>query len=201
MNMDAKEIEAKIKSLEEKMQTLEDIEQIKIVQKSYGYYMDNLMYDDAADLFTDDCHAFHIQGRENLKASFNTFTTPRFEGTKKLFLKQQLMGVIHVDKGNKTAKGRWYGFFLGAMPRPVKTEALIGCGIWENEYVKENGVWKFKKLFWNDIFCSPLNQGWVKNPFLGHPMKTIASSPDYHFQHYPSGFIFPYHYKNPVTGK
>jgi len=42
------------------------------------------MYDDAADLFTDDCHAFHIQGRENLKASFNTFTTPRFEGTKKL---------------------------------------------------------------------------------------------------------------------
>jgi len=37
--------------------------------------MDNLMYDDAADLFTDDCHAFHIQGRENLKASFNTFTT------------------------------------------------------------------------------------------------------------------------------
>jgi len=49
--------------------------------------MDNLMYDDAADLFTDDCHAFHIHGREELKKSFNTFTTPRFEGTKKLFLK------------------------------------------------------------------------------------------------------------------
>ena len=76
--MNSKEMEEKIKSLEEKVQTLEDIEQIKIVQKAYGFYMDNLMYDDAADLFTDDCHAFHIQGRENLKASFNTFTNRSF---------------------------------------------------------------------------------------------------------------------------
>jgi hypothetical protein len=29
----------------------------------------------------------------------------------------------------------------------------------------------------------------------------VASSANVHFQHYPSGFIFPYHYKNPVTGK
>jgi len=55
-------MEEKIQSLEEKVQTLEDIEQIKIVQKSYGYYMDNLMYDDAADLFTDDCPCFSPSG-------------------------------------------------------------------------------------------------------------------------------------------
>ena len=105
--MNAKEMEEKLKVLEERLLTLEDIEQIKIVQKAYGFYMDNLMYDDAADLFTDDCHAFHIHGREDLKKSFNTFTTPRFEGTKKLFLKLQIGGIVHVDKGNKTAKGRW----------------------------------------------------------------------------------------------
>jgi hypothetical protein len=87
------------------------------------------------------------------------------------------------------------------MPRPVETRALLGCGIWENEYIKENGVWKFKKLFWTDIFCSPIEEGWVKNPFTDHTMKTVASSANVHFQHYPSGFIFPYHYKNPVTGK
>jgi len=70
--------------------------------------MDNLMYDDAADLFTDDCHAFHIQGRGELKASFNTFTTPRFEGTKKAVpSNSSCNGVSMWEKGNKTAKGRW----------------------------------------------------------------------------------------------
>ena len=110
--MNKKELEEKVLYLEEKVRTFEDIEQIKIVQRAYGYYMDNLMYDDAADLFSDDCYAQFgttiITGRENLKKSFNTFTTERFEGTKKLFLKFQLMGVVHVEKGGQPpALARW----------------------------------------------------------------------------------------------
>ena len=134
--MNLKEMEEKIKRLEAKVRELEDIEQIKIVQKSYGYYMDNLMYDDAADLFTDDCHAFHIQGREALKASFNTFTTPRFEGTKKLFLKQQLMGVIHVDKEGKTAKGRWNMLCLKTDYVGDYLESIISHVVYECIYRK-----------------------------------------------------------------
>jgi hypothetical protein len=112
-----------------------------------------------------------------------------------------IAGIVDVDSDGKTAKGRWYGFFLGAMPRPRKVRALIGATIWENEYIKENGTWKFLKLFANDIICSPLDEGWVKTPYLVNTRKTVAPSPDVHFQHYPSGYIFPYHYKNPVTGK
>ena len=48
-----------------------------------------------------------------------------------------IAGIVDVDPDGKTAKGRWYGYFLGAMPREGQTRALIGCGIWENEYVKE----------------------------------------------------------------
>jgi hypothetical protein len=62
---------------------------------------------------------------------------------------------------------------------------------------------KFKKLFFNDIISSPLDEGWVKTPYISNPpaKNRPVPSPYTHFQHYPSGYIFPYHYKNPVTGK
>ena len=52
--MNLKELEEKVASVQEKVRTLEDIEQIKILQRAYGYYLDNQMCDDLADLFTED---------------------------------------------------------------------------------------------------------------------------------------------------
>ena len=218
--MKSEELETKVKTLAEtvkkleaRLQAQEDIEAIKKLQRAYGYYLEHWQEEEIVELFShspdvsleiNDTGFF--KGWEAIKQSFNFADHYTAYGVKKapgvfLHILMPTAGVVDLNMDGKTAKGRWYGFFLGAMPRPVETKALIGCGIWENEYIKENGIWKFKKLFWNDIFCSPLDEGWVKNPFLGHPMKTVASSANVHFQHYPSGFIFPYHYKNPVTGK
>jgi len=55
--------------------------------------------------------------------------------------------------GWETAKGRWYGFAFLAQRREGENRALIGCGIWENEYIKEKGTWKFLKLCFSEIFC------------------------------------------------
>ena len=41
----------------------------------------------------------------------------------------------------------------------------------------------------NDIICSPIDEGWVKTPFLANTRKTVAPGPNAHFQHYPSGYI------------
>jgi hypothetical protein len=193
--MNFNEMEEKIKTLEAKVKELEDIEQIKIVQKSYGYYMDNLMYDDAADLFTDDCHAFHIDGREALKVSFNTFTTDRFEGTKKLFLKQQLMGVIHVDKEGKTAKGRWNMLCLKTDYVGDDLESIISHGVYECEYRKEDGIWKISTLVFNSSFQTTLKDGWAAKPVI------YPKSPGDVAKTWASGYKMPLHYKNPVTGK
>jgi len=38
--VNAKELEAKVKALENQVRTLTDIEEIKILQKTYGYYLD-----------------------------------------------------------------------------------------------------------------------------------------------------------------
>ena len=211
--MKSEELEAKVNMLEAKLQRTEDIEAIKKLQHAYGYYLEHWQEEEIVELFSHNPDVSleindtgFFKGWEAIKQSFNFADHFTAYGVKKapgefLHILIPNAGIIDLAPDGRTAKGRWYGLFLGAMPRPVETRALLGCGIWENEYIKENGVWKFKKLFWTDIFCSPIEEGWVKNPFTDHTMKTVASSANVHFQHYPSGFIFPYHYKNPVTGK
>jgi hypothetical protein len=211
--MKSEELEAKVNMLEAKLQRTEDIEAIKKLQHAYGYYLEHWQEEEIVELFSHNPDVSleindtgFFKGWEAIKQSFNFADHFTAYGVKKapgefLHILIPNAGIIDLAPDGRTAKGRWYGLFLGAMPRPIETKALLGCGIWENEYIKENGVWKFKKLFWTDIFCSPIEEGWVKNPFTDHTMKTVASSANVHFQHYPSGYIFPYHYKNPVTGK
>ena len=204
-----------IKKLEKQAQAQADIEAIKKLQRSYGFYLEHWQEDEIVELFSrspdvqleiNDTGCF--KGWEAIRDSFNFADHYTAYGVKKapgefLHILMPLAGIVDLDKNGKTAKGRWYGFFLGAMPRPVKTEALIGCGIWENEFVKEDGIWKFMKLKFNDIISSPLDEGWVKTPYLANPPANDRppSGPNTHAQTYPSGYIFPYHYKNPVTGK
>ena len=49
-------LEAKLRSyegLQAKVRKLEDIEEIKKVQRAYGYYLEHMMVDDIVDLFAD----------------------------------------------------------------------------------------------------------------------------------------------------
>jgi hypothetical protein len=110
--MNLKELEKKFESLEEKVRTLEDIERIKILQRAYGYYVDNMMYDDVADLFTDDgtleIGPSFVMGKENIRNLFRRgmFKMPE-DGTKRLYVHMQLQSVVHIDQGGQIAKGRW----------------------------------------------------------------------------------------------
>ena len=143
--MNVKELQKKVEDLEKEVRALKDIEQINTLQRSYGYYMDNLAYDDAADLFTADGHAEFgftvLEGQDKIRASFRNMTKPPFEGTKKLYLHMQLQGVVHVDEGGQMAKGRWQMLclsvdYLGKPPGELTP--IISHGVYENEYAKEN---------------------------------------------------------------
>jgi hypothetical protein len=220
--MKAEDLETKIKALmgtvkklEAKVQVQEDIEAIKKLQRAYGFYLEHWQEEEIVELFShnsdvsleiNDTGLF--KGWEAIKQSFSFGEHYTAYGVKKapgefLHILMPLAGIVDIDPDGKNAKGRWYGYFLGAMPREGQTRALIGCGIWENEYIKENGLWKFKKLFWSEIISSPLEEGWVKKPSILNPPRRYStpSGPNTRFAPYPSGYILPYHYKNPVTGK
>ena len=47
------ELQAEIESLKKEVRTLKDIEAIKVLQKSYGYYLEHMMSQEVIDLFSD----------------------------------------------------------------------------------------------------------------------------------------------------
>lgn len=94
----------------------------------------------------------------------------------------QLQGVITVEPDGQTAKGRWYGFMVEAKPtlslHEGELRALWGNGIYENEYIKENGKWMFKRLHFFLNFRTPFEDGWLKTPVVGHTGPDPVVTPD-----------------------
>ena len=60
--MKLEELEIKVKTLEDRLRTLEDIEEIQRLMRIYGYYLDNFMGKEIADLFSDDTESVEING-------------------------------------------------------------------------------------------------------------------------------------------
>jgi hypothetical protein len=70
--------------------------------------------------------------------------------------------------------------------------------------VKQDGVWKIKKLHAFFRMYTPYEDGWAKTAIpITKPEKDLPPDRPQSVVHeqYPGTYIPPYHYKNPVTGK
>ena len=139
-------------------------------------------------------------------------------------------GLITLSPDGKTAKGRWYAFGAIMMQRPQPKEqqpkqeqqkqeqqrpgGSFVNGIYEMGYVKEDGIWKIMSINWIIPYSVTIADGWrmpedIARPFLtrqgsapGQPAQMQADIPvDKNDLRYVTGYIFPYHFKHPVTGK
>jgi SnoaL-like domain len=117
-----------------------------------------------------------------------------------LFDHLQYQPVVHVSADGRTAKARVREF---SMEGRYGVEALIGGGVYENEYVKENGVWKISRLHFMTSYLADLERGWANGPRPA-PGASLALPPDrppsLRYQSYPIYTQHPIHYPNPVTG-
>ena len=220
--MKSEELEAKLTALAEKVEklearitTAEDIEAIKKLHRAYGYYLEHWQEDEIVELFS---HSSDVsveindtglyKGWEAIRESYrfadhyNAYGGVKKAPPEYLHILMPIAGIVDVDPNGKTARGRWYGFGCLAIPEPQKVSAVWSVGCYENEYVKEDGKWKFRKILWNSIFRTPYEDGWVKTPKVEVDSSNKSwGAPSSRDKSYPSGYIFPYHYKNPVTGK
>jgi hypothetical protein len=213
--MNETELLERINVLEKKVQRLQDIEEIKTLQKAYGYYIENWMSKEIIDLFSDGpdvsltLAAGTYLGKEGVRKYFE-----RVDSVNPEFMHQvmQLSGIVTVDPDGKTATGRWYGFGAVAIPRPDGVSELFMGGTYEGKYVKEEGIWKFKSLRFDAKYSATPARGWVNPDRLAKSASVMPESrrgtarleadiPRTVSSRYPSGYILPFHFKHPVTGK
>jgi hypothetical protein len=116
-----------------------------------------------------------------------------------LGIHMQLQGVVNLDTGGSTAKGRWQCVMLLAVPLEGNIRAMLGHGVYEDEYIKEKGIWQFRKMHFYLTFRTPLDEGWVRTPVVHSMAQGTPDLPSTGYKPYPGGFIAPFHYKNPVT--
>jgi hypothetical protein len=209
--MDVKEMEKTIKELGKKVARLDDLEAIRRLQRSYGFYLERWMYEEVIDCFSDspdtilNINVGIFEGKEGIKRYFSG-EKARAADPEVLHQVMQLSGVVDVAEDGKTAEGRWYGFGLNSLPHGKGIVQNLACGIYTARYIKEDGKWKIHQLMWNPAIYADPAVGWVKperRPAPGEP-RTPSPRPDKPRDintMYPSGYVPPFHYRHPVTGK
>ncbi len=211
--MTVEEMEAKIKALESQVKILQDIEDIKRLQRAYGYYLEHWMADEVIDCFADGpdtalmLYVGTYLGKEGIRRYFGTYWGGQEIDPEFLHEVMQLSGIVDVETDGQTAKGRWYGFGVVAIPTGGGVGQAFMGGIYQADYIKQDGKWKFKKLAFNRTLHFRPGEGWVKPERVAaidrnkmrqaiEPDRPRTFEPGY-----PSGYIVPFHFKHPATGK
>lgn len=154
---------AKIALLARDVDRAEAVKAVKRLQYSYAQYSQVGMWKEMAALFSDRSEAIFgdqtVKGRAAIAAYFlKSFGNGR-EGLAPGGLHTQLISepMVTLSPDGMTAKGRWHDF---SMIGQHGVGASWAGAIYENEYVKENGVWKIARFHSYPQFAGPYETGW-----------------------------------------
>jgi len=187
---------------------LKDESQIEKLQRAYGYYVDKAQWADVAALFAPH-GTYEIGGRgvfigpQRVLEYLVTGLGPIGLATRagQLLDHQQFQGIVDVAPDGQSAKGRWTALIMAGSPG---ADAIWGDATYENSYVKINGVWQassFRAPF--NMYCT-YQGGWRDSSVPNTRPDSFAPPPDLPpstvYLTYPSFYVAPYHYVNPVTG-
>ena len=199
-------LEARLASLQREANLIEDHKSIERLQQAWGHYLSEGMANEATALFSSSPVAsieFAQQGvylgREHIGAFLKASGARLQQG--EIRETPVMQAVVDVAPDGMTAKGRWRSLVLGGM---YGQDGRWLEGPYENEYVKEDGVWKFSKLHWYTTMSSSYDKGWHREPHpAAGPLTQLPPDlpPSIRYQSFPKFFLPPYHYFNPVSGK
>lgn len=206
-----KSVDAEIDSLTARVQKLEGTRAVKKLQEAFGYYIDRGLWGDVADLFAaDGTIEIGIDGVYVGKDRIREYLKRLHGGQEGLIYGQlnewmQFQPAVFIARDGRSATARWRDH---GMLGQYKKHAEWRDGVYENTYVRDNGVWKIKSLHLYVNFVAPYEKGWARlKPGEGLVQSATSKSfppdrgPTASYKPFPDTFVPPFQATNPVTGK
>ncbi len=166
----------KLEELEARIRKLEDIEEIRKLKATYCYLCDAGL----GDPKNRDELISHFT--RNARVDFGLGEGSQFTGPEglKIFFGEVVPGsvsfcmhMVHnpiIEVNGEKATGRWY---YEAPTTDMNTgKAQWMAGTYFEEYVRENGEWKWSSIRTEWKYISPYDEGWAKN--RGELLKTLG---------------------------
>ncbi len=205
------EIRREAAELALRVERLEGVRAIKTLQRAFAYYVDRGLWSEAADLFADDgTFEIGVDGVYVGTERIAEYLRRLYGGQEGLIYGQlnewvTLQPAITMADDATSATARWRD--LGMLGQ-YKEHAEWRDGIYENAYVREDGVWKIKSLHLYVNFVAPYAQGWARlgeGEGLARSRASIDFPPDMPPTHdlpsFPAVQIPPFAAPHPVTGR
>jgi hypothetical protein len=209
----------RLEALEQRLGLLEDREEIGRLQRIYGYYIDNRMWAEMADLFADQGASIEIgrRGRYLGKARIRAFLDLIMGGGRRGLNRHEVINhmqhqlVISVDPDRRRARARARAVVMASPPRDQTSGGaplwpqdhwMLAEGVYENSYVREGGTWKIEALSWAPTFYVRI-PGWDTAWFeSGPPSEEMApDAPSLPAEETLGRAFLPFHFDHPVTAQ
>lgn len=213
-------LEAEVAQLTQRLGVLEDTIAVQHLQHAYGYYIDKCLYDEVVDLFAENGEVIFIGGRYKGKEGASRLYKGRFrtnfaDGRNgpmfgQLLDHPTLQGIVHVAPDRTSAKGRFRTLMQAGRHESIgEPRQWFEGGIYENTYVRENGIWKIQLLDYRAFWHGTFEKGWAYTPanYVPNATTTFPEDPfgpdeliENAPQLWPNTEVVPFHYVHPVTG-
>ncbi len=214
-------LEAQVAALADRVGHAEDVQAIRTLQFAYGYFMDKCMFAEIVDLFAEECELHFMGGVFKGKAGARRLYggASKMNGPEHGMLFEHIIAqdIIHVAADRRTAEGRFRTFMQGGVHRsktgapPAIPPQFLEAGIYENRYVREDGVWKFSLFNYRVVYQCDFGEGWANAPeaplMVSEHRKTFPENPagpdalEAQPERWPKAVVMPFHYRHPVTGE
>ena len=204
--LSAEDLALLMNDLEKRIGLLQDAYDVERLHAVYGYYLARNQWDDLTGIFAPDgtieiAQRGVYKGHKGIRRNLDLYgVQDQLPG--QLHNHMQYQPVIHVSEDGQTAFMRSRAF---SMMGSYQGSGMWMGGVYENIFVKRNGIWMLYKDQVFNTYFAPYDQGWKdlqrRNPPGINNENPPDAPPSVYFEMYPSAFLSPFHYSNPVTGK